>query len=395
MAKTLTSKSVESAKPDPEQRSEIPDAAMPGLYLVVQPTGVKGWAFRYRFAGKPRKMTLGRYPALSLAEAREEARKAARSVAIGTDPGAAKISDRETGRNRVATLIEQFDQRHMRHLKSGAQAKRFLERFVIPAWGDRDVQTITKRDVLELRNEIVDRGTAVTANRVLAHTRKFFNWCVEGDVIERAPTDGVRPAVRETPRDRVLSDDEIRWLWMATGLEGQPFGPLTRVLLLTGQRLREAAAMTDREIDGDVWRLAPARTKNKRGHDVPLSPAVREELAGVRRIGKAGLIFTTNGQTPVSGFERAATRIRAAVAAAAERERGEPVDIPHWTFHDLRRTAVTGMARLGFPVQVVEAVVNHASGAVSGVAAVYNRHDYAAEKRAALDAWARYVLDMT
>jgi integrase len=128
---------------------------------------------------------------------------------------------------------------------------------------------------------------------------------------------------------------------------------------------------------------------------VPLSPAVLDVLAGVRRIGKAGLIFTTNGQTPVSGFDRAATRIRAAVADAAERERGEPVDIPHWTFHDLRRTAVTGMARLGFPVQVVEALVNHASGAVSGVAAVYNRHDYAPEKRAALDAWARYVLDLT
>ena len=129
---------------------------------------------------------------------------------------------------------------------------------------------------------------------------------------------------------------------------------------------------------------------------MPLSEAALDVLAGVKRIrGERRLIFTTTGGTPVCGYDRAIKRLRARVEAVAAEERGEAVEIPPWGFHDLRRTAATGMARLGFPVQVVEAVLNHASGSVSGVAAIYNRHDYADEKRAALEAWARFVLDLT
>ena len=374
MAKVLTAKSVEAMKPDPTRRLEVPDAALGGLYFVVQPTGARSWAYRYRFEGKSRKLTLGRFPALSLAQAREEAGKAAQAVGVGTDPGAAKVEAkadarqaRETKRDKVATLIEQFDKRHLSKIKSGRHARQFLDRFVVTAWGDRDVQTITKRDVLDLLDGIVDRGTPTSANRVLAHARKFFNWCVERDVLERAPTAGVKRPAKEVSRDRVLSDDELRWLWKATEAEGQPFGPLVRVLLLTGQRLDEVASMTDHEVKGDLWHLAASRTKNGREHDVPLSEAAREVLAGVKRIrGERRLIFTTTGRTPVSGYDRAIKRLRARVEAVAAEERGEAVEIPRWGFHDLRRTAATRMAALGFPVQVVEAVLNHASGSRLG-----------------------------
>ena len=147
MARVLTAKSVEAMKPDPARRLEVPDAAMTGLYLVVQQTGAKSWAYRYRFEGKSRKMTIGRFPALSLALAREEAGRAARAVGLGDDPGTAKIEaksearvDRQTERNKVKTLLDQFDKRHLSTIKSGRQARQFLDRFVLPAWGERDVQ---------------------------------------------------------------------------------------------------------------------------------------------------------------------------------------------------------------------------------------------------------------
>jgi integrase len=401
MARVLTAKSVEAKRPDPAKRLEVPDAAMPGLYLVVQPGGAKSWAFRFRYGGKTRKLTLGRFPALSLSEAREAARRAAQAVELGTDPGAtkakAKAAAREAqgaGRDTVAALVEQFDKRHLSHLRSGRDVRQALDRFVVKAWGDRDVKTITKRDVLDLLDAIVDRGTPTMANRVLAYTRKFMNWCVERDVLERAPTDRVRAPAKETTRDRVLSDDEIRWFWKATEAEGQPFGPLARLLLLTGQRLGEGAGMTDRELKGDVWHLAATRTKNGRPHDVPLSEAARDVLAGVKRVrGPKGFVFTTNGSTPVAGFAWAIKRLRSRAEAVAADERGEAVVIPPWGFHDLRRTCATGLARLGIPIHVVEVVLNHASGKISGVAAIYNRHDYAAERRAALEAWGRYLLN--
>lgn len=402
MAKVLTAKSVEVMKPDPARRLEVPDAALPGLYLVVQPSGARSWAYRYRFARKPRKLTLGRYPALTLAEARKEAGKAAQAVELGEDPGAAKVEANalardpvEIDRDKVRTLIDVFDKRHLSTLRSGRSARQFLDRFVVAKWGERNVHDITKRDVIDLLDEIVDAGTPTTANRTLAHLRKFLNWCVERDILERSPAAGIKPPAKETPRDRVLSDDEIRWLWQATEAEGQPFGPLARLLLLTGQRLGEGVGISDHEIEGDVWHLAASRTKNARAHDVPLSGAAKAVLAGVRRIdGPRRLVFTTTGRTPVSGFNRAICRLRARVAEAAAQERGEPVEIPAWGFHDLRRTAATGMARLGAPVHVVESALNHASGSISGITLVYNRHDYAQEKAEALGKWADHVAEI-
>ena len=396
-AKALTTRAVDAIKPDPSRRIEVPDAAMAGLYLVVQPTGAKGWALRYRFAGRPVKLTLGRWPAMGLAAARAAASEAVDTARHGTDPAAAKASTKAarreaqlTGRDKVATLVEQFDKRHLAALKSGTHARRFLDRFVVPAWGERDVSTITRRDVLDLLDGIADSGRAVTANRVLAHARKFFGWCVERDILTASPAVGIKSPAKEASRDRVLTDDEVRWLWQACGRVGQPWGAMARLLLLTGQRLNEVAQMSDGELQAGVWHLAASRVKNARAHDVPLSPAARDVLAGVERIkGSASFVFTTSGDAPVQGFHRARARLAAAMEAVASEERGEPVDIPHWGFHDLRRTAATGLARLGTPVRVTEAILNHVSGSGGGIVAVYQRHDYAKEKAGALEAWGR------
>ena len=296
-------------------------------------------------------------------------------------------------RDKVKTLVEQFDRRHLSTLKSGAHARQFLDRFVVAAWADRDVQTITRRDVVDLLDGIMDSGRATTANRVRAHLGKFFNWCVEREAIAATPMAGVPAPAKESARDRVLADDEVRWLWKACERVGVPWGPMGQMLLLTGQRLNEVAHMTEGELRaGDLWHLPAARTKNKRAHDVPLSGAAQTVLAGLVRIkGPNGYIFTTTGTTPVSGFAKARDQLARAMAEVAAEERGQPVQIPKWTFHDIRRTAATGMARLGIPVRVTEAVLNHVSGTGGGIVAVYQRHDFAEEKREALEAWGRFV----
>jgi hypothetical protein len=271
MAKAFTAISVEKAKPDPVRRVEIPDGGLQGLYLVIQPSGAKAWALRYRFAGKPAKLTLGRWPVMTLADARAAAADALGKIEAGQNPAvekkatkAAKLDAALSERDLVKTLLGQFQKRHLAKLKSGDQAWQFLDRFVIPSWGDRDIQTITKRDLIDLLDEIADSGRMVTANRVLAHTRKFLNWCVERDVLGSSPATGVKPPAKEESRDRVLTDQEIRWFWQACNDLGQPWGPMAQMLLLTGQRLGEVAQMTEAEITGAVWHLSSNRTKNKR-----------------------------------------------------------------------------------------------------------------------------------
>ncbi len=402
MAKALTPKTIEAAKPDPERRYEIPDPALSGLYLVVQSTGVKSWALRYRFGGKPAKLTVGRWPLMGLAEARAAASEALDKIERGKNPAiekkatkAAKLEAQLSDRDKIKTLIGQYAKRHLASLKSGDVVRRELDRFVVAAWGERDIHDITKRDVIDLLDEIADSGRVVTANRIRAYLNKFLNWTVERDILPMSPATGVKPVAKETSRDRVLNDDEIRWFWAACEAEGFPWGPLGKVLLLTGQRLNEAAQITVGEIRGDVWHLSADRTKNGRAHDVPLSDAVHVVLGTVERIeGRPGFIFTTTGTTPVSGFFKARAHLAEAMEQIAAKERGEAVEIPRWTFHDLRRTAATGMARLGIAVRVTEAVLNHVSGTGGGIVAVYQRHDYADEKRQALEAWARFALSL-
>lgn len=401
MAKAFTTKAVEAFKPDTNRR-EIPDPALSGLYLVVQPSGAKSWALRYRYAGKPRKLTLGRWPIMGVADARAAASDAIEAVEQGNDPGATKqrvkaerMEAQLSERDKVKTLLGQYAKRHLSKLRSGGEVKRRLDVEFLPEYGDHDVQEITKRDIRELLEKIADSGRVTTANRMRLYLSGFFNWCIERDSITLSPVQGVKAVAKEVSRDRVLSDDEIRLLWLACERAGYPWGQAAQTLLLTGQRLNEVLGMTDSELQGDTWQLSTDRTKNKRAHAVPLSDAVQSVLSAADRIeGHSGLIFTTTGNTPISGHYKARNRLARMMAEIASDEAGVPVEIPHWTFHDLRRTAATGMARLGIPVRVTEAVLNHVSGTAAGIVSVYQRHDYADEKRNALDAWARLVAEL-
>jgi len=401
MARGFTTKGVEAIKPDPAKRLEKPDLAFSGLYLVVQPSGAKSWALRYRFAGKPAKLTLGRWPVMGVADARAAATAALEEVEHGRNPAvakkAAKADLREaqlTERDKVKTLIELFDKWHLSKLKGAAEVRRALNKYVVAKWGDRDIHEITKRDVIDLLDRIVDNGHGYMANRVLAYAGKFFNWCVERDVLVRSPADGVRPPAKETARERVLSDDEIRWFWQACDKIGTPFGQFGKMLLLTGQRRDEVAGLSYAEIDGDLWRLPAERVKNGRAHDVPLSTAALDVLATLPVIGKSAYVFTTTGLGPIKGYSRAKARLDAAMAEIAANERGEPVEIKSWRFHDLRRSTATGMQKLHIATPVVEAALNHVSGSRAGIVGTYQRHDYASEKRQALEAWGCFVTEL-
>ena len=389
MAKSLTEKAVTAAKPNPDKRLEIPDGLLTGFYLVVQPKGAKSWAVRYRYAGRSKKMTIGGYPAFSLQEARRKARTALRAVAEGNDPSREQRALRQG--ELIEDIAEDFMKRHVSKNRSAKETRRIFDVEVLPKWRGRKIRDISRRDVIELLDGIADRPAPIMANRTLAAVRKMFNWAASRDIIEAVPTQGVIPPGKEQSRDRFLSDDEIRWFWKATETQGAPFGSFFRLLLLTGQRLEEVAAMTEAEIDNELWTIPAIRAKNGKEHAVPISRASREILASAPRIqSPAGFIFTTNGKTHVSGFSVAKKRLDKFMLEAAQDENPTSI-IPHWTIHDLRRTVSSGMARLGVSLQITEKALNHLYGSLGGIAGIYNRHTYAQEMVAAFDIWGKFV----
>jgi integrase len=441
MASALTTKSVEAAKPG-EGRREVPDGLLTGLYLVVQPTGAKSWAIRYRHAGKPRKLALGPLaPTLdgpepepilgapmTLGGARKIARAQLLEVAAGRDPAAdrqaakaAALSPEQADRDLVKTHAAQFLARYLKpRARPGyyKSVEAILDGDVLPRWGERRIQEIARRDVLDLIDKVVERGAPVQANRVLAAIRKFFNWTVSRDIIAVSPAAGVKPPTPETSRERVLGDDELRHFWLASESLGFPFGPLGKLVLLTGTRRGEAAGLRRSELSGDglTWTLPAARAKNSRALSISLSAPARAAIAeapvialskadidaGLPRHGKRrDLVFSTTGRTPVSGFARWKERLDTAMLAVARKEAidngtdPDEVIVQPWTFHDLRRTTASGMARLGVALPVVEKCLNHASGSFGGIVGVYQRHSFADEMAAAFKSWGDHVDSIT
>ena len=385
MAK-LTTKFVENVKPAAHRR-EIPDAGCRGLYLVVQPTGRKAWAVRYRFEGKPRKLTLD--AGLTLASARKAATDALHELERGNDPAALKFDAEakaekaatERERDTVQRLAEQFIEKYAKRKtrpSSWRQAEHVFNNIVLPAWRGRVVHDIQRRDIRELvENVAVDRP--VMANRALAHLSRFFNWLCEQDIVAASPCAGVKPPAKENARDRVLSDDEIKALWHACDAIGGAVSPVVKLLLLTGQRCGEVVGMRRSEISGDVWTLSPARTKNKERHEVPLSGRALAIIEAMPAIDE-DFVFTS------SKTKRLGNMSHAKAALDASMKPKQP-----WVLHDLRRTAASGMAALGIKLPVIEKVLNHKSGSFRGIVGVYQRHEYAAEKRDALQRWANHV----
>lgn len=375
----LTAKSVEAAQPGAARR-EIPDELCRGLYLIVQPTGAKGWAVRYRAAGRSVKETIGAFPRMTLAAAREAALARLRLVAAGVDPRQHRAAEAERQRAAeaatFAAVAGDFVRLHcQRNNRSWREQDRLLRAYAIPVLGGRPLSEIRRAEIARLVDEIAGDKPA-TARLVLATVRKLFSWAIERGRIEANPASRIAVA-KVARRDRVLSDDELARVWRAAEARGWPFGSLVQMLALTGCRRDELAGLRWQDVDAARGLIVIPADRYKTGvaHVVPLSRLAAEVLAGVPRIEGVSLVFAGRGNRQISGFSK---RKRDLATAAA-------VD---FCLHDVRRTVRTGLSRLRVPFVVAERVLGHVQG---GVAAHYDHHDYLAEKRAALESWASHV----
>jgi integrase len=398
MARKLTAVAIENAKPKcvdgAPVRTEIPDRGCPGLFLIVQPSGLKSWAVRYRIAGRSRKLTLDGGGALTLAAARAAATEALHQVELGVDPAAAKQAAKATtaeqealrAQDGVAKLFTQFIELYAkRKLKPETlrQYESVGRRFIMPTWRGRTVHDVKKREVIDLTDKIaVDRP--YMANRVLEVIHKFFAWLVARDVITVNPAAGIATPGVEQARERYLNDGEIAALWAACEHDAI-FGAAVRLLILTGCRRNEVAEMTWAEIDADarVWTLPAERSKNKKPHVVPLSPLASRIIGGVPRIAGCPYVFSTTGKGPIANFDQFKKRLDARL------------NLEPWRIHDLRRSCASGLQRLGVRLEVTESVLGHRSGSFRGIVRVYQRHDFADEKRAALERWSDHIESIT
>ena len=367
--RVLSDLTVKRAKPPTNGQVDIFDAGYPGFALRVSYGGGKSWVYFYRIGGRLRRRSLGTYPAVTLAEARQLWRDAKHQVSLGRDPGWQRASDLNF--ESVAREWLKRDQADKRSLK---EVTRIVEKELIPKWGQRSIRDIRRHDILVLSDRIADRGATTMARRVMAYVHRLFRWAKSRDLIESNPATDLPKPGREVARDRVLTDAELAAVWKAAVEIGWPYGPAAQLLILTGARRAEIAELKWSEIHGNTIKLSGARTKNAEPHDMPLSEQALDVLSRMPRIAGSEYVF---GKPLRSGaWSNAKIKFSAA-------------KIQPWRIHDLRRTASTGMNELGTEPHIVEAVLGHT---IKGVAGVYNRAKYEAAKRAALEAWGAHVM---
>jgi integrase len=379
MQKKLTPKSIEAAPPANGKRYELRDQLLPGFHVRVSTTGRKVYYLSTRVHGRARRIKIGVHPIISLADAREKARQILRDVQLGVyESPDAEATTTPTLGEVIPDFIRLYAKPRNRDWKG---TERILTKF--ETLNGRPIDQIKRADVVKELDRIVASGTPIRANRALAAFKKLMSWCVDRGIIEVSPVAGLKPPSKEVPRERVLSHDELRACWQAAQTEGYPFAQFVQLLMLTGQRRGEVSGMRWSEVDlsNATWIIPAKRAKNATTHAVPLAPLALNILKSMPRFLNSDFVFTTNGESPISGFGRLKRRLDVAVG----------VDAEDWRFHDIRRTVATNMAMLGVAPHIIEAVLNHRTGIVSGVAAIYNRHAYLDEKRQALELWAEQV----
>ncbi|HZK90984.1 MAG TPA: site-specific integrase [Stellaceae bacterium] len=422
----LTQAAIERLKPPATGRVEYWDSQLPGFGLRIaaprpgrsEKDARRTWQAFYRVKGDGTviRETIGTAAVIpNVADARARARASIDAARQGINPIARRRDDlamaqREAAQREIETLGAALDRyttklptlgngkrrTRPRRPEYVAEVKRCLERDVRDSdkvGADRPLRGISKKEISALLDEIAARAPS-HANHVLSYFRAFMNWAVSEDLIDANPAAQISAPSPFVDRDRALDDDEIRLFWLGCDKIGEPFGPLFKLLLLTAQRRDELAHATWLEFDLDkaMWTLRGERTKNGKAHEVHLSPPAIELLSKLPKVGEKRYLFSTTGKTPVSGFGRARERLAAAMANIRRAEQGEAAEtIEPFTLHDLRRSAATGMASIGIAHHVLDKILNHSSGKISGVGAIYNRFEYKPERNAALEAWARHI----
>ena len=370
--------------------NDVDQNSVPGLILRVTAKGQRTWALRAKRPGHPNKsrFNLGDYREMTITEARQAALAFKAKLREGIDPLAQrqeKIAAAKAAQlDIIDDLILAFNTHCEATNKTGKEQSDLMNKDVLPYWKGRNIKSITRRDVRAIVEQKKQQAP-VRANRLLTLIKRFFSWAIEQDAIDNNPARDMKPVTQETSRDRVLSDTELQAVWDAANDVGAPFGAITQLLMLTAQRLSEVAGMSWDEVDFEKaeWAIPASRSKNGVENRVPLSDAAAAIIKEQPRVAGSDFVFPS-GRNPktrhVSGYSKAKKRI--------DRLSG----VSEWRYHDLRRTAASGMARLGIAPHVVEKILNHVTGTLGGVAGVYNRFGYDEEKRRALEAWERMLL---
>jgi integrase len=364
----LTDTKVASLKPPAAGQEEHADDLVTGLRLRVGAGGRKAWIVRTRAGGKQLNKTLGAYPVLKLADARDAAKAMLRDIALNGAP-------------RQAKTFGELSDHWIEHVakpnnRSWDKQKRRLEIHVLPHWRDRNLDSIRRADVRDLIDGI--QGD-VAPNRALTIIRTLFRYAMSRDWIEASPAEAIAKTKAESPRDRFLDMEEVRWVYTTADMLGYPLGGYLKMLFLTGQRRTEVGMMRweDLDLDAGTWTLSSSDTKAARAHLVPLSPDAVKILKATPRLGV--YVWTTDGRTYLSGYTHVKARLDGLLKA-------QGAVLKAWRLHDIRRSVATHMVRLGVTETIVGRVLNHAPQGVT--ARTYALHSYEPEKRSALTRWA-------
>lgn len=388
----------------PPGKSEIRvfDDDLTGFGLRIRASGKRTWIIQYRINGRSNTLPIGRVDKVPAAAARARAKKDLAQAALGTDPS----EKRQIGRVRASETFETVAVRFLKAKQDQIKPSSYdqVETHLTKHWAPFNrlsVHAIARRDVASRLGEIAaDRGP-YAANRARSTLSTFFTWTMNEGIVDTNPVIGTNKQTDEKSRDRVLSDPELVGIWKACN--DDDYGRIVRLLILTGQRRDEIGAIAKSELalDARKWTIPRARTKNGLAHEVPLSDAALTILqAATTRAGREDrdAIFGESGDGHgFSGWSKAKAaldeRIDEAPAVGREKAKSKKDKEKRspWRIHDIRRTVATRMADLGVLPHVIEAVLNHISGHRAGVAGVYNRAAYSAEKRQALDLWAAHV----
>ncbi len=392
--------------PSRDKRYEVLDGN--GLFVRVTHTGHKSWIFRYRFgdAQKPRRMTLGNYPSMTLARAREKHAQAMQELEKGIDPGATAKNEKahRKAEPTFKDLLDEFWEVELSKSPTANERKRLVEKDALPCWTSRKVSSIKRRDAVVLLDDVRERAP-ITANRLQGVLIRMFNFASERGMIDFSPLAGMRRG-KEGSRARVLTDAEIKSFWNCLDLERTDIDiyRLTKLalkaVLLTGQRPGEISGMTHDEIQGEWWIIPPERTKTHEENRVPILPMLAEIIEQARPYNTGSRFVFVSPRSPLYEHKKPdkakpkETDIPVSVGALANslRRHREEMKIPErFTPHDLRRTLRTRLAELGVSDIVAERVLGHK---LQGILGIYNRHSYDAEKRHALGLWEKRLCEI-
>ena len=386
MSRALTDALLRKARPPTRGLMEIADAGCRGLTFRITAGGVASFTFRYRANGRFERLSLGRYPGLSLRDARIKADALRGEIAAGKNPAAHK---RHASERSFAGLAERYLVEHARRFKRSADAdERNLRLHVLPHWANRDFTGIERADVIRLVENIITAGTPVIANRVQALISSIFSFAIDADLVKANPCSRLRKRGQETARTRTLSDDEIKAFWSSVMLPpvSRAVGLALRLVLLLGCRPGEVAGMTRAEIEFDQrgvpvsWTIPTVRSKNGRSHYVPLPPLARDLVVEALKLsGSSRFTFPSpTNEGPIAGHA-----LSVAMARLGREQQNPPSP------HDLRRTCATRLSAAGVPAEDVSAILNHVRTDITG--RHYDQYRRADEKRAALLRWSHIL----